>query len=124
VFTVSFETCSCGDTLQVRWRARYPDQAHRNARCPNVVAVAFYPLATRRVAAYVMSLWRWDAEHGERVLLNHNFLHSSGYNEHADEDPGQLFPTGWSSEVHRALRFSQALVDQSIADNLWATRVG
>ncbi len=68
-----------------------------------------------------MSVWMFNATRHERFLVRYEFLHGEGYNEYADEDPGQLSPVDNRNEnVQHCLRFSRVEVNRSLDENLWA----
>jgi hypothetical protein len=119
-----------GDRLAVRWAPPprtdgvvMAGSGTARAQVRDVVAVAFYPvvLGRTKLPVYVMSVWRWNADHNKRMLVRHEFLHGEGYNERADQDPGELSPVNNRNEnVQDCLRFSRAEVDRSLEENLWA----
>ena len=124
------------DRLTVRWaRPKRTDgvvMAHsQSAEVHNVVAVAFYPVKLMQMRddrqdydyrdVYVMSVWSWDKDIDNTVLVGHNLLYTGRYNMYADSDPGQLFPVDPEKlNVKYCMRFSQAEVDRSLTENLWA----
>jgi hypothetical protein len=115
VFTVSF--LPRDDTLEVRIRSKYLDQAARNVTCTNVVAVAFYPFTLYPGACvYVMTLWQQSAGGHDPLTIHHPFLHFTDNLKH----PADLHPP--RSAARRALRFSQSEVDSSLQS--WATGLG
>ena len=65
------------------------------AQVLETVAVAFYPLVLDHHSVYVMSVWEWDADDNQRVLVRNRVLY--------DKEDHQ--------NVQNCLRFSLAEVD-------------
>ena len=108
-YTVSFwRRAGDADRLALGWAQARPDRVRRTTWL-HVVAVAFYPLELDELDGaqphvYVMSVWTWDEERNERILVR-------DLDWYDEEDPRNAV---------LCLRFSRAEVDRSLDENLWA----